>query len=173
LIRVFAFFFFFLLTAASFQVLLGCGGAAGFVVLFEDVVTRGLDQLVVLGRDEDTILSMAAADFDCDGQEELLVGTFGGRLLIYGRDNDREWKGWFSKCFFFFFFFLFFNEIPEKTREEFGLPLHSFHVLRSADVIPYVLCGTPASLDVLGPPLRSLEAILEARLDAIVEKYSH
>lgn len=133
------------------EMMLGCGGAVGFVVVFENVGRGLLNSPVVLARDEDTVLSIAAGDFDCDGREELLVGTFGGRLLVYGQDEHRAWK--------------------EKSKVEFGVPLHSFHALRSVDVVPYVLCGTPESLDVLGPPLRTLEAILQDRLDQIVAKY--
>ncbi len=55
---------------------------------------------------------------------------------------------------------------------DFGPPLHSFHALRRVDVVPYVLCGTPSSLEVLGPPLRTLERILQGRLDELARRYA-
>ncbi len=130
-----------------------CGGGVGFVVLFEDVVQNGLEQCVVLASEEDTVLSMAAGDFDSDGRDELLVGTYGGRLLVYGLAS--ETSAW-----------------SLKSTIEFGPPLHSFHVLRGVDVVPYVLCGTPTSLEVLGPPLRTLEKILQRRLDILAKRYA-
>jgi hypothetical protein len=85
------------------EINVGCGGAAGFVVVFENVGEHGLDKQAVLTRTEDTVLSMVAGDFDCDGREELLVGTYGGQLLVFGQEEELTWKG-FQRFFFFEFF---------------------------------------------------------------------
>ena len=138
--------------AAAAALHLACGGAAGFVVVFEHVATAGLERCAVLAAAEDTVLSMAAGDWDADGREELLVGTHGGRLLAFGAAEGGGWT--------------------LKSAMDFGPPLHSFHALRHVDVVPYVLCGTPGSLEVLGPPLRALERLLQDRLDILAPQFA-
>jgi hypothetical protein len=139
-------------TAAGLAELhLACGGAAGFVVLFENVAVDVLERCAVLVATEDAVLSMATGDWDADGREELLVGTHGGRLLAFGRQSG-QWA--------------------LESAMEFGPPVHSFHALRRVDVVPYVLCGTPSSLEVLGPPLKTLERILQQRLEELAHRYA-
>jgi hypothetical protein len=135
---------------AGGQIHVGVGGAVGFGMIFPNVVEKGFAEAVVLTEDEDAVLSMAAADFNFDGKDELLLGTFGGKILIFGeteKDGEERWE--------------------LKKTLSLGAPIHCFSILRSIDVVPYLLVGTQRSLEVLAPPLRVMEKVLMERLDEL------
>ena len=132
---------------------LAVGGAAGFALVFEDVVHKGLENPRLLVEDCDAVLCMAAGDFNFDGTDELLIGTFGGKILVF---RQHETTGKWSML----------EEL------NIGVPVHCFAVIRTIDVVPYLLVGTQLSLDVMAPPLRVMEEVLIQRLDQAASEMS-
>ncbi|XP_032830149.1 KICSTOR complex protein kaptin isoform X2 [Petromyzon marinus] len=82
-------------------------------VVYRDVLVRGLsDQAVLPGSDRyDSVLCALVCDVDCDGQDEILLGTYGQELLCFkesgggggkagvsgagGREWNLAWRRWF------------------------------------------------------------------------------
>ena len=126
------------------------GGATGFCVIFEDIERNRLDKISVLTQnEEDTILSVVSADYNCDGRQEIVVGTYGGNLLTFGKNENWELL----------------NETP------FQGPIYSLTALKEIDVIPYLLVMCSDSFAVLSPKFAWLEEELKSRMEKLEAQF--
>ena len=50
-----------------------------YTVFLRNVATKGLDDMVVLNESDqyDSVTCSCVADVDCDGQHEIVLGTYG------------------------------------------------------------------------------------------------
>lgn len=64
--------------------------STGLTIVYDDVLTNGLTrQMTLPGSDlADSALCCCVADMDFDGENEILVGTYGQQLLCYKRTSE-------------------------------------------------------------------------------------
>lgn len=74
------------------RVMLAVAGAVGFAAVFPSVGTKGAAEPTILPHsvDHDSVLCLTTADVDWDGEDEILVGTFDARLLVYRATSSTE-----------------------------------------------------------------------------------
>jgi len=60
-------------------------GAVGYALVYSNIETCGLQEWEFLENSDtyDSVLCGIAADIDCDGFQEILIGTYGQELLAY------------------------------------------------------------------------------------------
>ena len=69
--------------------------------IFYNVFDNSLDKSAVLPLSDefDVPTTCALADIDFDGHKEILIGTFGEKMLVYKSHADCQWRLEWSKCF--------------------------------------------------------------------------
>ena len=68
------------------------GSALGNARVFFDVTNNGLKRSAVLPQSDcsDSVLCVQSCDVDCDGTREVVIGTYGCRVLVYSAQGDEE-----------------------------------------------------------------------------------
>ena len=69
--------------------------------VFRNILEHGLVNSTVLPLSDefDVPTCCALADIDFDGQQEILMGTYGEELLVYKKSDEKAWKLQWSKSF--------------------------------------------------------------------------
>jgi hypothetical protein len=75
------------------------GSAFGFVFLFRDILRFGLSQRQILPESEtiDAVVAVDAADINNDGYDEIIVGSYGQKLMIYHAQTADQTKSFSSE----------------------------------------------------------------------------
>lgn len=74
-------------------------------VVFLDVATKGLDDMIVLDQSDqfDSVTCSRVKDIDCDGKKEIILGTYGQELLVYkwyrAHDSSIKFRLFYQKQF--------------------------------------------------------------------------
>lgn len=141
--------------SATKEVCLCVGGAVGFGAVFDDVDTNGLDVCCTLpsSHEHDSVLSAATGDFLALGSTQVVLGTYGGSILVYSRAQQRptDWELTFVLSF--------------------GPPVSALAVLRQIDVVPHLLVSSSSTFAVVAMRVSDLERLLQSRLEDAAKKY--
>lgn len=116
--------------------------------VFYNVVQDGLCNSVELpASDEfDVATCCTLADFDFDGRQEILIGTYGEQLLAYKEMNDRKWALIWQKSF--------------------NNPIHKlFYTDLTGDGIKDLFLVTLRAVIILQHDYEQVEKIIQARMN--------
>eukprot|EP01122_Echinamoeba_exundans_P013010 TRINITY_DN5606_c0_g1_i1.p1 TRINITY_DN5606_c0_g1~~TRINITY_DN5606_c0_g1_i1.p1 ORF type:complete len:543 (-),score=89.49 TRINITY_DN5606_c0_g1_i1:11-1639(-) len=81
---------------SQFEVNLIVGASIGYAIVFHNILEKGFSDYHFLPESDknDAVLAvgLADADFDHDGHTEILVGTYGRKLLVYKESKGQQDK---------------------------------------------------------------------------------
>jgi len=123
------------------------GGPVCYGVVCQDVQHHGLTRLVALERSNkhDAVFAAFAMDCDLSGNRQLVLGTFGGHLLVYSAER---WE--------------LLSDIDVEA------PIYSAQVMDRLDCISYVALNTNFALSVFAPPLQLVQDTYDKRFAKVM-----